>query len=90
MPRSVFFDYQIELERRSALGAFLAEQGIETKLKHPVLLPDQPPYRHLPRPALPMAERLVDRILCLPIHEKLTDDDVRLVARTIREFHERP
>ena len=83
---SVFFDYQILSEERDALREFLAARGIETKVKHWPLMPDQPAYAGLERPPLPVAERVVRRNLCLPIHEKMTDADVDYVIAAIKDF----
>ena len=84
--RCVFFDYQIVAEDRDRLQAFLAGRGIETKVKHPILMPRQPAYTHLRCPPLPVAERLVSRILCLPIHEKMSDPQITYVADSVRAF----
>ena len=85
--RCVFFDYQILAEGRDRLQAFLAGRGIETKVKHPILMPGQPAYSHLRCPPLPVAGRLVSRILCLPIHEKMADAQVSYVADSVRAFY---
>jgi dTDP-4-amino-4,6-dideoxygalactose transaminase len=84
---SVFFDFSIIAERRDALRAYLNAQGIETKIKHYPLMPDQPAYAHLTRPRLPVADWLAVRIVCLPMHEKLSDDDVTYVAKCVRGFY---
>ena len=84
---SVFFDYQILVEEREALREYLAGRGIETKIKHWPLMPDQPAYAATGRPPLPVAERLVQRNLCLPIHEKMSDADVAYVIEAVRAFH---
>jgi dTDP-4-amino-4,6-dideoxygalactose transaminase len=84
--RSVFFDYTITTPRRTDMRRFLEDRGIEVKIRHPLLMSQQPAYRHLnPRP-LPNAEYLVGRILSLPIHEKLTDDQVDYVAEQVVNF----
>jgi dTDP-4-amino-4,6-dideoxygalactose transaminase len=46
----------------------------------------QPAYRHLAARGLPNAERLVTQILSLPIHEKLTDDQIDYVIESIAAF----
>jgi dTDP-4-amino-4,6-dideoxygalactose transaminase len=84
---SVYFDYTILAERRNDLARFLLERGIEVKIKHACLMPDQPAYRHLRRPAVPNARRLVEQILSLPLHEKLTDDHIGYVTDSIRAFY---
>ena len=48
--RSVYFDLTIVTERRDALKDYLLGRGIEVKIKHPILMPDQPAHSDLPRP----------------------------------------
>jgi dTDP-4-amino-4,6-dideoxygalactose transaminase len=84
--RSVFFDYTITTPRRTDLRRFLEARGIEVKIRHPLLMSQQPAYRHLERRPLPNAERLVRQILSLPIHEKLTDGQIDYVVDSISSF----
>jgi dTDP-4-amino-4,6-dideoxygalactose transaminase len=87
--RSVFFDYTITTPQRTDLRRFLEARGIEVKIRHPLLMSQQPAYRHLnPRP-LPRAEYLVKRILSLPIHEKLDDGQIDYVSEQVANFHSR-
>lgn len=86
--RSVFFDYTIKAARRPELHQFMEERGVEVKIRHPLLLPQHPAYRHLDRRTSPNAERLVKQILSLPIHEKLLDSQIDYVIGTISEFYE--
>jgi dTDP-4-amino-4,6-dideoxygalactose transaminase len=83
----VYYTYQIRANRRDELKAFLETRGIETKIQHPILMADQPAYRHLADGEFPNARRLVKQILCIPAHEKLTRADVDYVAGCIREFY---
>jgi dTDP-4-amino-4,6-dideoxygalactose transaminase len=73
-------------DRRDQLRDFLEGRGIETKIKHPVLMPHQPAYRHLPKPRVPVAERIVARILSLPLHEKISDSDADRIVSTVKSF----
>ena len=50
------------------------------------LMPQQPAYAKTARGDYPNALRLVPRVLCLPIHEKLTPDDIQYVCDKIVEF----
>jgi dTDP-4-amino-4,6-dideoxygalactose transaminase len=84
--RSVFFDYTITTPRRTEMRRYLEAKGIEVKIRHPLLMSQQPAYRHLPARPLPNAERLVKQILSLPIHEKLTDDQIDYVVESISQF----
>lgn len=85
--RSVFFDYTIVTPKRTELRRFLEGLGIEVKIRHPLLMTQHPAYRHLATMPLPNAERLVGQILSLPIHEKLSDDQVDYVIDAVTEFH---
>ena len=84
---AIFFEYTIAADDREGLRAYLAECGIETKVRHPILMPDQPAYAHLERPDIPVARRQVERILSLPCHEKLGDDQLDFVIASVREFY---
>src|SRR5438270_13014147 len=83
----VYYTYQIRADRRNELKTFLETRGIETKIQHPYLMADQPAYQHLQQKVFPNARRLVERILCIPAHEKLTRADIDYVPSNIREFY---
>jgi dTDP-4-amino-4,6-dideoxygalactose transaminase len=84
--RDVYYTYQIRTGRRDELKAFLEANGVETKIQHPYLMPQQPVYRDGVRGEFPNALRLLKQILCIPAHEKLTRADVDYVAGCIRRF----
>lgn len=82
----IYFTYVIQTDRRDALMARLAADGIETKIQHPLLMPNHTAYRGLPRPRIPVAERVGGRILSLPNHEDLTQEQTDYVASRVRAF----
>jgi dTDP-4-amino-4,6-dideoxygalactose transaminase len=84
---SAYFDYTIVCEDRDRLEEFLAAAGIEVKVRHRLLLTQQPGYRDVPAADVPNALRLVSGILSLPIHEAMTDDQAHLVIAAIRRFY---
>jgi len=83
-----YYSYTIRTPRRDALRDHLAAQGVETKIQHPILLPEHTAYRGRVRARIPRAQQYVREILCIPNHEKLTDKDVDYVADCIRAFFE--
>lgn len=83
----VYYNYTIISERRDQLRDYLASKGIETKIQHPILMPYHTAYRHLPRAHIPIAEHLVERILCIPSHENLKIDEADYIAGCIKEFY---
>ena len=83
---SNFFDYVIFSPRRDELRSYLHTHGVETKVKHPVLLCDHPVYKCQPRPTIPVADRLVGQMISLPLHEKMERSDVDYVCQVISDF----
>lgn len=83
-----YHTYIIKAEYRDALQAFLAEQGIETKIHYPTLIHHQKPYFNNRTHALMNSERLVKKILTLPIAH-VTQEDIKYVCTTIKAFYGR-
>jgi dTDP-4-amino-4,6-dideoxygalactose transaminase len=84
--RDVYYTYTVRSPHRDALKAHLEACGIETKIHHPILMPHQPAYRNGVRGEFKRGELLVRQVLCIPMHEKLSDAEVRRVAECIRSF----
>lgn len=77
-----FFGILVEAERRDSFCADMFGEGIEVKTWTPVHR--QKMYRY--RGDLPNASEVSDRIVLLPIHNKLSDDDLVYVAGTARRL----
>ena len=84
-----FHTYVIQVDRRTELINYLSAQGIETKIHYPIPLHLQPGFAHLgyPKGAFPIAEAQAERILSLPIHEYLTEDQLDHVVTSIKRFY---
>ncbi len=85
--RDVWYTYTIQTDRRDALRAYLTDNGIETKIHHPILMPEQPAYRDNARGEWKNASRILGRMLSIPAHEKMTPEQVDYVAAAIRKFY---
>jgi len=83
----VYYTYTIRAERRDDLRAYLDSRGTETKIHHPILMPYHTAYRHLPKPNIPVAEHWVDRILSIPSHEDVTQEEASYVVDCIKDFY---
>jgi UDP-2-acetamido-2-deoxy-ribo-hexuluronate aminotransferase len=69
---SVYAQYGVLVENRDEIAVGLKEQGIPTAVHFPVPLNHQPPYQsECVKQPMPVAESVVARILCLPIHADL-------------------
>jgi len=82
----VYYTYTICADRRDELKAFLETQGVETKIQHPILMPEQPAYKGS-KGEFTNAKCLVDKILSIPANEKLVQRDVDYVVACIRRFY---
>lgn len=84
--RDIYYTYTIRTSLRDKLKSYLEERGIEVKIQHPYLMCQQPIYKQYLKQPVPNAEKIVREILCLPIHEKLTLEDLDYVVSSIRNF----
>lgn len=80
------YTFTVIAERRDELMAYLDSVGIETKIHHPILMCDQTPYQKCVHEST-NASILREKILCIPIHEKLDHDQVLHVANSIKYFY---
>jgi len=82
-----FHLYVIKVHKklRDDLRNYLYQHKIETGVHYPYLIYQQQPYLSFAK-KLPKAEKMVKEIISLPMHNKLTFDDVMYVANTIRSF----
>jgi aminotransferase EvaB len=84
--QDVFYTYTVRTSRRDELRQHLAQLGIETRLQHPVLMNDQPAFQGRVRGSSPRAARLIRETLCIPVHEKLSDEDQDFVIDAFKTF----
>ena len=82
--RSSWHIFHIKCDARNQLSQYLSSEGIATGVHYkPIHLYSC--YGN--RPTLPVAEKAFERILTLPLHPGLSDDDVRIVCEGIRRFY---
>ena len=86
---SVYHTYIVQTHRRDELKAWLAEQGIETKIHYPTPIPFLKAAESLgyERGSFPVTEQQARRILSLPVYPELTQEQRERVVSTIREFY---
>lgn len=83
----VFQNYEIEAEDRDRLAAELRESGVETMLPWGGQGVHQFASLGLSHFRLPRTEQLFRRVLLLPMHPELEDQQVTYVTDTIRRFY---
>ncbi len=86
--RSAWAQYAIETPKRDGLKAHLQEKGIPSVIYYVKPLHTQVAYRDFPRTptGLAVSEGLPQRILCLPMHPYLSEDDQDRIIETIRNY----
>jgi len=94
----VFHQYTVRVTdeapwERDRLAAELARLGIETSVYYPRAVYDYHCYRSHPGvlvELMPSAEAAAREVLSLPVHPKLTPDDVNSIVRAVQSLSERP
>lgn len=87
--KHTFHLYVIRCEKREELIAFLNEKGIATAIHYPTALPNLKAYQYLGKQPenFPVASNFESQILSLPIFPELSEEHIKYVATTIREFY---
>jgi dTDP-3-amino-3,4,6-trideoxy-alpha-D-glucose transaminase len=80
----VYHLFVVRSQARADLQAHLASHGVETLIHYPLPIPRQPALAAAKPADCPLAARACDEVLSLPLHPALSDDDVDLVAATLK------
>jgi UDP-2-acetamido-2-deoxy-ribo-hexuluronate aminotransferase len=85
--RSAWAQYTIKTEKRAEVQARLKEAGIPTMIYYPKPMHLQAPYAPYGDGAgsLPVSETLCERVMSLPMHPYLNDDEAKRIAATVRD-----
>jgi dTDP-4-amino-4,6-dideoxygalactose transaminase len=82
----VYHLFPVRSANRDVLQAHLKHEGIETLIHYPVPLPRQRVFAGCASAEVPVADRGAREILSLPLHPRLSDEDVRRVASAVAAF----
>ena len=80
--------FTLRCSRRDKLRKRLADCGVETKVFYLPLASEAPLYQLKKHSESPVASMLVNQILVLPSHEKLTDTQVEYMIQTVCNFYQ--
>lgn len=85
----VFHLYVVRAKDRDRLQAYLAQNGIETKIHYPIPIHLQKAAEGLGyrRGDLPITEQLAGEILSLPVRENLEPDQIHRLCDLVRSFY---
>lgn len=80
------YNYTIQTPFRNSLKEYLEKNGIEIKIQHPILMPNQPAYEAWTKSDKKNATKIVQEIMCLPASEKLLDEEQEYIIDLIKKF----
>lgn len=85
--RHVYHVYAIRVQARDEMRRRLEEKGIGCAVHYPVPIHLQEAYQNLgyPTGAFPIAKRLAEEFLSLPMFPELTEEQIALVSREVKE-----
>ncbi len=82
----VYHLYVVEVDHRDGLVDYLRSKGVMVGIHYPVPVHRMPSFSEYHKEALPQTERIVDRILSLPIYPELGQPDQEKVVDSLKKF----
>ena len=82
----VWHVFVVRCERRDELRKYLADNGVQTLIHYPVPPHQQPAYKEWNELSYPIAEKIHEEVLSLPIGPTMTIADVNTVIHICNEF----
>ena len=84
----VYHLFQVRTDRRDDLLRHVRAAGVDAVVRYPTPIHLQPAFADLGwrKGDFPVAERLAEELLCLPIRPDLTRDEIDYVADCVRSF----
>ena len=88
--RHVYHLYVVRTEKREALKNYLANNGVQTSIHYPILLPQLEAYKYMHQDILPklLSDNLANTLISLPIGEHLVEEDIMNVTKLIKDFYQ--
>jgi len=81
----VYHLFPVRTAGRDNLQAALLRAGIETLVHYPISIPRQEAFAGLSSGACPVAERVCREVVSLPLHPRLTAQDIDVVAASVND-----
>ena len=87
--KTVFHIYVIRAKRREQLQQFLIQNGIDAKVHYPIPMHLQPASAEFgyKKGDFPVAEKICDSVISLPVHEFITKEQCQHMVNKIKEFY---
>jgi UDP-2-acetamido-2-deoxy-ribo-hexuluronate aminotransferase len=84
---SVYAQYTVEVDEREIVETRMKALGVPTAVHYPIALHEQPVFAYLGQPAgsYPVSEAAARRVLSLPMHPYLTEEQQQRVVAALAE-----
>ncbi|MCX6666141.1 MAG: DegT/DnrJ/EryC1/StrS family aminotransferase [Euryarchaeota archaeon] len=82
------FFFLILTKNRDRLNHHLNENGIDTRITYPLPINEQPLFRKYGKEVFPMAKKISERVISLPLHQSLTRTEQDYIIKKINKFKE--
>ena len=85
---NVWHLFVVQSDKRDALEQFLNEKGIGTTKHYPIPIHKQGAYKkeEFSKESLPIAEKLADSVLSIPMYYGMTEEEVSYVIEVLNSF----
>ena len=85
----IYHQFSIQVENRDELQKFLFENKIPNAIHYPIPLHLQVAFEdnNYPRGSFPIAEKISENIISLPMHPDLTDEEITFITDKVKEFY---
>ena len=84
----VFHLFVIRTDKRDRLQTYLENKGIKTQIHYPLAIHKQKAYVELNNQQLPVAEKLQNEVLSLPLYPSLTDNEIYYVISALNDYRD--
>ncbi len=84
--RHVYHQYVIRTKQREALREYLMKNGVQTLIHYPTPPHRQAALKNYTDGHFPVTDKISREILSLPIHEKLTQEEIGYIIEKINRF----
>lgn len=82
----VFHQYVIRCKKRDELQTYLQDNGIQTQIHYPKAIHKQEAYKEFSSLCFPVAEKLQDEILSLPVYPTMTKEEMQEVVMVLNNW----
>jgi len=83
----IYHQFSIRVKDRKGLQEHLNSKGIPTAVHYPIPLNQQPAFKNIsPKSNVPVAEKVAQEIISLPMFPELTKEEIKYISESITEF----